>query len=264
VLDQIEDFDEIVQTGQEFIYPQDGTDLAIMVAGAGAGTVFKVGGKLYKKIGNKLKLVEEGVEDASRVVDDVADASRVADDVADASGSGKLKGNGLEDSEALDVDGALNGLDVPNSKSLPNSNASAELNRQYSNLDLNDPDAWCTECAVNLYRSSNGEGKIVVFSGRADNWPADYDWGLSPSDLNVPLRDGQTVNFAHHSVYTDGRYIYDPFVSKEPIPQSDYLKILNNANPEGVSWRVSNPDVSDVSQSVDGIINSMDLEKGKF
>ncbi|MEJ2065442.1 MAG: hypothetical protein P8X74_19545, partial [Reinekea sp.] len=93
-------------------YPQDGTDLAIMVAGAGAGTVFKVGGKLYKKIGNKLKLVEEGVEDASRVVDDVADASKVADDVADASGSGKLKGNGLEDSEALDVDG-INLPDIP-------------------------------------------------------------------------------------------------------------------------------------------------------
>ncbi|MEJ2046483.1 MAG: EndoU domain-containing protein, partial [Reinekea sp.] len=118
VLDQIEDLDEIVQTGQEFIYPQDGTDLAIMAAGASVGTVFRSGVKLYRKIaGNKLKLVEEGVEDASRVVDDVADAS----------GNSKLKGNGLGDNGSFEAEGDFGALNQPGMVDVPGTIISPEM-----------------------------------------------------------------------------------------------------------------------------------------
>ncbi|MBU2712860.1 hypothetical protein [Zooshikella harenae] len=81
--------------------------------------------------------------------------------------------------------------------------------------------------------------------------------------MNVPLRHGQIENFAHHSVYTDGRYIFDPFVSADPIPQSQYLKMLNEANPDGVSWRISSPEIPN-EVNIDEIISNIKLNKGNF
>ncbi|MCG8519638.1 MAG: DUF6531 domain-containing protein [Pseudomonadales bacterium] len=153
--------------------------------------------------------------------------------------------------------------DVVNGKSLPNADATTALRRQYDELDLNDSDAWCTECAANLFSSAGGEGKIVIFSGKTENWPASYNWGISPSDVNVSLRDGQVDNYAHHSVYTDGRYIFDPFVSADPVPKSQYLKMLDTVNPNGVSWRISRPELSR-EISVDEVISNINLNKGGF
>ena len=47
-------------------------------------------------------------------------------------------------------------------------------------------------------------------------------------------------------------YIYDPFVSDKPIPQSEYTQILKDKNPNGVSWRIKgetdSPDIPELKK----------------
>ncbi len=46
------------------------------------------------------------------------------------------------------------------------------------------------------------------------------------------------VVYSYHSVYTDGKAFYDPFVSNKPVPQKDYIQMLKESNKNGVEWRV--------------------------
>lgn len=103
---------------------------------------------------------------------------------------------------------------------------------------------YCSDCAIDLKNAAGGEGKIVIFSGKDANWPQKYDWGIgvSPEQFRVPTAQGP-VNFSYHSVYTDGKYFFDPLLSSNPIPQSEYKFMLNAANPNGTTWRIYEPNV---------------------
>jgi hypothetical protein len=124
-------------------------------------------------------------------------------------------------------------------KIAPNAAASDLLNTQNSRLDT--ATHYCTDCALNLSRAAGGEGKVVVFSDANAQWPEKYNWGMG-GNVRVPSAQGP-LDFAYHSVYTDGRYFYDPLLSKTPIPQAQYLDMLKSLNPNGISWRTYNPNV---------------------
>ncbi len=144
-----------------------------------------------------------------------------------------------------------------NTKALPNEGATSTLESLYTNLkgDFSLNDAYCTGCAIELRNAAGGEGKIVIFSGKGALWPDKYEWTMGSDNFKIPASQAGE-EFAYHSVYTDGKYIYDPFVSSNPIPQSDYLKMLNESNPGGFSWRIYDPEISDYSIP--------DLKKGGF
>jgi len=88
--------------------------------------------------------------------------------------------------------------------------------------------------------ASGGEGKIVVFRPSDATWSNTYNDVMMGDEMVVGTPQGQEF-FTYHSVYTDGRYFFDPFVSPSPIAQSDYLNMLNEWNPSGVSWRIYTP-----------------------
>ncbi|MTW14567.1 hypothetical protein GM658_28530 [Pseudoduganella eburnea] len=120
----------------------------------------------------------------------------------------------------------------------PNAGASEALNAQSATLDT--AKHYCTDCAFNLRNAAGGQGKVVIFSDAATQWPAKYDWGMG-GGVRVPSAQGP-VDFAYHSVYTDGRYFYDPLLSNTPIPQAKYIDMLKSLNPNGTSWRIYEPD----------------------
>ncbi|MBU9709237.1 hypothetical protein KSP24_20250 [Paenibacillus sp. AK121] len=41
---------------------------------------------------------------------------------------------------------------------------------------------------------------------------------------------GSKVDFDYHTVYSDGKYIYDPRYSEVPIPKDAYLEKLKQSN----------------------------------
>ncbi|WP_426336032.1 hemagglutinin repeat-containing protein [Pseudoduganella sp. R-31] len=121
---------------------------------------------------------------------------------------------------------------------MPNAGASELL---ASNSLIMKKDYYCTDCALELSKAARGEGKLVVFSGRDAKWPKEYDWQMG-NGINVPGANG-TLNFSYHTVYTDGRYFYDPLLSNSPVPQAEYLQMLKSLNEKGVSWRTYHPDL---------------------
>ncbi|KUN75180.1 type IV secretion protein Rhs, partial [Streptomyces bungoensis] len=78
----------------------------------------------------------------------------------------------------------------------------------------------CSEIAEYIMRETGGEGKIVNFTVR--NSP----------EIVIPERMGQELaTYRYHDVYTDGRYVYDPAMSKNPIPYGDYERAIRLSNP---------------------------------
>ncbi|MDS0797392.1 hypothetical protein NUV26_35095, partial [Burkholderia pseudomultivorans] len=84
----------------------------------------------------------------------------------------------------------------------------------------------CSDIASYLYNSSKGNGQILE---------------VAPSvrgTLNVYENGSISGNQFYHQVYTDGKYVYDPRVSSTPIPKGDWLQMINNHNPGGISISV--------------------------
>ncbi|MEU0072162.1 putative T7SS-secreted protein [Streptomyces sp. NPDC006332] len=78
----------------------------------------------------------------------------------------------------------------------------------------------CSEIAEYILRESGGQGKIVNFTTR--NSPA----------INIPENSGKVVTeYRYHDVYTDGRYVYDPAMSPNPIPYGDFERAIRLLNP---------------------------------
>jgi RHS repeat-associated protein len=126
-------------------------------------------------------------------------------------------------------------------KAAPNRGASDELKLLNESFKQGCGDRYCTDYAEKLRDASGGSGKIVVFASKGAQWGKRYDFaGPGGKGLKVKTGNGTDV-YSHHSVYTDGKYFYDPFVSNKPIPQSDYLKALKGSNSGGVSWRLHDP-----------------------
>ncbi|MFJ9832427.1 putative T7SS-secreted protein [Streptomyces sp. NPDC101169] len=78
----------------------------------------------------------------------------------------------------------------------------------------------CSEIASYISRETGGQGKIINFTAR--NNP----------EIVIPERMGQeATTYRYHDVYTDGRYVYDPAMSADPIPYGDYERSIRLLNP---------------------------------
>lgn len=81
----------------------------------------------------------------------------------------------------------------------------------------------CSEIADKLLAAAGGKGKIIEVR------PSErYNLNLYESGREV---QGQ----AYHQVYTDGRYVYDPRLSSQPIPKGDWEQHIKGMNPDGVT-----------------------------
>ncbi|MFD3329094.1 DUF6531 domain-containing protein [Streptomyces sp. NPDC058701] len=82
----------------------------------------------------------------------------------------------------------------------------------------------CTEISDYIMQRADGEGRIVHY--------------ITPSgNLRTPEAGPngiESVDYEFHQVYTDGRYIYDPTLSSNPIPRGDYERALRSQNDERV------------------------------
>ncbi|MGA5119499.1 putative T7SS-secreted protein [Streptomyces pseudogriseolus] len=77
----------------------------------------------------------------------------------------------------------------------------------------------CSEIAENILRETGG-GKIINFTLHGD------------SDIRIPEQGGRLAeDYRYHDVYTDGRYVYDPAMSSDPIPYGDYERAIRLLNP---------------------------------
>jgi filamentous hemagglutinin len=77
----------------------------------------------------------------------------------------------------------------------------------------------CSEIADTLQRTAGG-GRILHVTGRGGK------------DLKL-FENGQisAPEFAYHQVFTDGRYIYDPLLSKTAVPLGDWECFIRTLNP---------------------------------
>ena len=85
-----------------------------------------------------------------------------------------------------------------------------------------EPGYDCSEAAEALYNSNGQTGQIIRIEPKVAN-------GLN--EITVPI-NRQNTPFVYHEAYTDGRFVYDPFVSPNPIPQADYLANMAKLNPD--------------------------------
>ena len=78
----------------------------------------------------------------------------------------------------------------------------------------------CSEIASYISRETGGQGEIINFTARND------------PEIMIPEKMGQDVTaYRYHDVYTDGRYVYDPAMSADPIPYGDYERSIRLLNP---------------------------------
>ena len=83
--------------------------------------------------------------------------------------------------------------------------------------------ADCSDIASKLFDASGGKGAIIEVRP------------VKAGDLNVYENGIKEPGQFYHQVYTDGRYVYDPRLSSNPIPKGDWEQHIKNINPNGVS-----------------------------
>jgi len=81
----------------------------------------------------------------------------------------------------------------------------------------------CSEIAIKLFEAAGGKGRVIeVRPSQAGN-------------LNLYENGAQESGQFYHQVYTDGRYVYDPRLSSNPIPRGDWEQHIKGMNPDGVT-----------------------------
>ncbi len=95
---------------------------------------------------------------------------------------------------------------------------------------LIDPDSGydCSEIASDLFDASGGAGSILRMTPNSSN-----GW------IKVPEAN-KLEEYIYHEVYTDGKFVYDPRFSFDPIPLTDYVKTLRELNP-GINFETYVP-----------------------
>ncbi len=105
---------------------------------------------------------------------------------------------------------------------------------------LNDAD--CSEIAEKFYNAQSS-GAIIYYADISFDWPdkvSSFDIGKIFKSIYIPENRNKSIiaeSYSYHAVFTDGRYVFDPALSDEPVVKSDYVKILKKLNPSGISFR---------------------------
>ncbi|MEK4988595.1 contractile injection system protein, VgrG/Pvc8 family [Listeria sp. FSL L8-0308] len=95
---------------------------------------------------------------------------------------------------------------------------SSNAARYKSNLEYD-----CSEIAEDLAHASGGRGKIITITS-------------SEKYGTIKVTEyGETKSFDYHTVYSDGKYVYDPRLSDQPIHAKDYMNTINKLNGGKVS-----------------------------
>ncbi|MBG5143125.1 DUF637 domain-containing protein, partial [Pseudomonas aeruginosa] len=81
----------------------------------------------------------------------------------------------------------------------------------------------CSEIASKLLAAAGGKGKVIEVRP------------TQRSNLNLYENGNEVPGQAYHQVYTDGRYVYDPRLSSQPIPKGDWEQHIKGMNPDGVT-----------------------------
>ncbi|MBW8314508.1 MAG: hypothetical protein K0M73_06455, partial [Hydrogenophaga sp.] len=81
----------------------------------------------------------------------------------------------------------------------------------------------CSEIAPKLLQAAGGKGQILEVQP------------TKPGTLNVFENGRMEQGQSYHQVYTDGKYVYDPRLSSQPIPKGDWEQHIRNINPGGVN-----------------------------
>ncbi|WP_239257275.1 T7SS effector LXG polymorphic toxin [Listeria ilorinensis] len=81
----------------------------------------------------------------------------------------------------------------------------------------------CSEIADDLYLASGKKGAI-------------YEITPKIGKLNVEEYD-KMEKFYYHTVYSDGKYVYDPRYSEAPILKEQYFNTIKKDNPNGINIR---------------------------
>ncbi|MBN5518330.1 DUF637 domain-containing protein, partial [Pseudomonas aeruginosa] len=81
----------------------------------------------------------------------------------------------------------------------------------------------CSEIASKLLAAAGGKGKVIEVRP------------TQRSNLNLYENGNEVPGQAYHQVYTDGRYVYDPRLSSQPIPKGDWERHIKGMNPDGVT-----------------------------
>ncbi len=85
----------------------------------------------------------------------------------------------------------------------------------------------CSEIADDLLDAAGGKGKIIEITPKS---------GVL-GDLQVK-EYGKIQDFDFHTVYSDGKYIYDPRYNDLPILENDYFNMLESLNPSGICKKI--------------------------
>jgi len=83
--------------------------------------------------------------------------------------------------------------------------------------------ADCSEIASKLLSAAAGKGKVIEVRPK------------QPGNLTLFENGAKEPGQFYHQVYTDGRYVYDPRLSSNPIPKGDWEQHIKGMNPEGVT-----------------------------
>ncbi|WP_309136579.1 hemagglutinin repeat-containing protein [Cupriavidus plantarum] len=136
------------------------------------------------------------------------------------------QGDGNADSTTLP--GMSRPLRNPNDSYPPDGEVVSAMNSaKVQDMVKNTSCVDCSDIASYLYQASGGKGQVLQVEP------------LTKNALNV-YENGQTsTGQSYHQVYSDGKYVYDPRVSGNPIPKGDWIQLMNKTNPDGITISVS-------------------------
>ena len=139
--------------------------------------------------------------------------------VGSISAVGKRNGGDLDGSGGEPTNSDWSFRDV-NPDHPPNEDALKAMNSESMQNSIQCYGVDCGEIADKLFDSAGEKGSVLRIT-------------KENGELTTPEFKG-TDDYNYHEVYTDGKYVFDPRLSKTPIPKGDYMKLLKQLNPEGI------------------------------
>lgn len=76
----------------------------------------------------------------------------------------------------------------------------------------------CSEIADDLAQAAGGKGEIFTIKSRTEF-----------KDIQVK-EYGEMKSYVYHTVYSDGKYIYDPRLTNDPVPIKEYMDSVSRHN----------------------------------